>query len=206
MADNVAITAGAGTTIATDDVGGIHYQLVKQAYGALDSATLVSPTNPLPVVGVGAFDVQTSFTRPADTTAYAANDAVADSTTAPTAFTLTGLARASGGKVMFTDIMITSSKPASLQGLLFIFNQAYTPANDNAALGLSDTDIANAVAVLPFYMSALANNSYAHLSGLAITAAAIGSADFRFAIMATAAYTPDSAEVIKVRAKGLRLD
>ena len=49
MADNVAITAGAGTTIATDDVGGVHYQINKLAFGALDSATVVSPSSPLPV-------------------------------------------------------------------------------------------------------------------------------------------------------------
>jgi hypothetical protein len=29
MADNVAITAGAGTTVATEDEGGVHYQKVK---------------------------------------------------------------------------------------------------------------------------------------------------------------------------------
>jgi hypothetical protein len=33
MADGVAITAGTGTTVATDDVGGVHYQRVKQDYG-----------------------------------------------------------------------------------------------------------------------------------------------------------------------------
>ena len=49
MADNVAITAGSGTDIATDDVGGVHYQKIKPAYGAADSATLVSETAPLPV-------------------------------------------------------------------------------------------------------------------------------------------------------------
>lgn len=38
MADNVAITAGAGTTIATDDVGGAHYQKVK-LYDAGDGAS-----------------------------------------------------------------------------------------------------------------------------------------------------------------------
>ena len=48
MADNVAITAGSGTTVATDDVGGVHYQIEKVAFGALDSVTLVSSTNPLP--------------------------------------------------------------------------------------------------------------------------------------------------------------
>ena len=29
MADNVAITAGSGTTIATDDVSGVHFQKMK---------------------------------------------------------------------------------------------------------------------------------------------------------------------------------
>ena len=51
MADNIAITAGAGTTVATDDIGGVHHQLVKIEFGAADSATQVSSTNPLPVVG-----------------------------------------------------------------------------------------------------------------------------------------------------------
>lgn len=36
MADNVAITAGSGTTIATDDVGGTHFQRVKLVDGTLD--------------------------------------------------------------------------------------------------------------------------------------------------------------------------
>lgn len=48
MADNVQVTAGSGTTIATDDVGGVHYQVVKVAHGAADAATLVSSTSPIP--------------------------------------------------------------------------------------------------------------------------------------------------------------
>ena len=50
MVDNVAISSGTGTTIATDDVGGVHYQITKIAYGALDTATLASMANPLPVM------------------------------------------------------------------------------------------------------------------------------------------------------------
>lgn len=34
MADNVAITAGAGTNVATDDISGVHYQRVKLSIGA----------------------------------------------------------------------------------------------------------------------------------------------------------------------------
>lgn len=41
MADNVPITAGSGTDIASDDVGGVHYQKVKQAVGVADSAVMI---------------------------------------------------------------------------------------------------------------------------------------------------------------------
>lgn len=60
MADNIPITAGSGTTVATDDVGGVHYQLVKLAYGALDSATLATSATPLPVAPVPANVVSTA--------------------------------------------------------------------------------------------------------------------------------------------------
>ena len=49
MTDNVAITAGAGTSIATDDIGGVHYQRVKVTYGADGSATDPSSTAPFPI-------------------------------------------------------------------------------------------------------------------------------------------------------------
>lgn len=43
MADNVELNAGSGgSTLATDDIAGTHYQIVKVAYGALDSATLAA--------------------------------------------------------------------------------------------------------------------------------------------------------------------
>lgn len=48
MADNVAVTAGSGTTIATDDVGGVQHQRVKVEFGADGSATDVSAAAPLP--------------------------------------------------------------------------------------------------------------------------------------------------------------
>lgn len=45
MADNIAITAGSGTTIATDDVSSVHYQFVKLADGTLNSSTVVAAGN-----------------------------------------------------------------------------------------------------------------------------------------------------------------
>ena len=49
MADNVAITAGSGPSIKTDQDGSDHVQIMKVTYGADGSFTLVSPTNPFPV-------------------------------------------------------------------------------------------------------------------------------------------------------------
>ena len=49
IADNVLITAGSGTSIATDQNGSDHVQIMKVTYGADGSFTLVSPTNPFPV-------------------------------------------------------------------------------------------------------------------------------------------------------------
>ncbi len=50
MADNLAYTPGSGATVASDDVGGVHYQRVKMSYGADGSATDVSAAAPLPTV------------------------------------------------------------------------------------------------------------------------------------------------------------
>lgn len=54
MPDNVAITAGAGTSIATDDIGGVNFQRMKLIHGA-DGVNDgdVSIVNGLPVQGVG---------------------------------------------------------------------------------------------------------------------------------------------------------
>ena len=49
--DNVPAFAGAGSVVteAFDDVAGVYYRLVKLAFGALDTATIVSTANGLPV-------------------------------------------------------------------------------------------------------------------------------------------------------------
>lgn len=54
MADHVTITAGSGTSIATDDVGGVHYQRVKLVESTADSSTETGVSgNPLRVDPTG---------------------------------------------------------------------------------------------------------------------------------------------------------
>jgi hypothetical protein len=44
MADNITLSTniGSGAVLATDDIGGTHYQIVKLTYGALDSQTIAA--------------------------------------------------------------------------------------------------------------------------------------------------------------------
>lgn len=66
MANNIPITAGSGTVIATDDVSGVHFQYVKLAFGADDTATLVTSAVGLPVSDAGgSFTVDAPVGTPA---------------------------------------------------------------------------------------------------------------------------------------------
>jgi hypothetical protein len=49
LPDNIAITAGAGTTVATDEIAGINFQRVKVTWGVDGVANDASATTPLPV-------------------------------------------------------------------------------------------------------------------------------------------------------------
>ena len=58
MADNITLNSGSGgATLATDDIGGTHYQINKLAFGPLDTATLVEASVGLPIQEVAAMDV-----------------------------------------------------------------------------------------------------------------------------------------------------
>lgn len=50
MADGITLDSmSGGSVVATDDIGGVHYQIIKLAFGALDAQTIVSSSNGLPV-------------------------------------------------------------------------------------------------------------------------------------------------------------
>lgn len=175
------------------------YEHLQVANGRLWTSTLGFPKS-----------ISVDVTRPADTTAYAAGDAISNSTTAPTTggFTLTGAARKSGGSGIITDVIVTSSNdPATrLSGEVFFFNQSVTNINDNSAFAVSDTEIKTCVGVVPFSLFDAGNNGLAHLTGLNILFTCSGSADLRFLLRARNAYTPANAEVLTVVVKILQID
>ena len=62
MADNVSVTPGAGTTIATDDVGGVQYQRVKLDLGGDGASAPVSGAIPVSQPGLSGGILQTVTT------------------------------------------------------------------------------------------------------------------------------------------------
>ena len=84
---------------------------------------------------VGGKSVQksVSITRPSDTTAYAANDVIADSTSVPTLLSFLNCANAAAGQgyIVKTRLM-TDQKTCTARFRLSFYHTATTPINDNA--------------------------------------------------------------------------
>lgn len=229
MADSsVAITAGTGTPVdtRTESTNSEHRQVVvlgdpstNAGVAPVDAtnglAVQIIPALPAGSAVIGAtlgkqVTISTDVTRPADTTAYAINDAIANSTSAPTTggFTFSGAARISGGSGIITDLWVASSAdPATpLQGEVIIFDQAVTAINDNAAFAVSDAEIKTALAIIPFTLQDMGNNDAGHVQNLSIGFTCVGSADLRFLVRAKNAYAPASAEVFTYRLKITQVD
>jgi hypothetical protein len=137
MADNITITQGSGTTIATDDVSGVQYQVVKISAGAdgaagslvdwttgtagspaggVQSVQGVSGGTPAPVTSVG-YAVATVCTS--GTTAYVATDVVGGAKDF-------GVLGPSGASVIITTVQLMINLSSVTSGMtsftLHLFN------------------------------------------------------------------------------------
>lgn len=102
-------------------------------------------TAPLPVAGkssIRGFRAAANFTRPADTTQYAANDAISNSTSAPTVLSadLSSFGAAAGGFICFTNVKVISDIAQTVLPLInvVIFGSTFTATNDNSQLSITD--------------------------------------------------------------------
>lgn len=173
MADNTTINTGSGTTVATDDVGGVHYQRFKLDGGG-DGASV-------PLVGTAArglyvdphptlsrIQVQSAGLTTA-TTAYVAGDQLG------TQLTFANASRASGqgGTIRTATLLNANSIVGAVD--LFLFDRSVTVATDNAANSFSDADMAFCLGVLsfPVPVTSGANSlSTIEFSGLSFTTSA----------------------------------
>jgi hypothetical protein len=96
-------------------------------------------------------EVAVSFTRPADTTAYAVSDSVNSSTSSPTVLTFSGVARNNGGSGYVTGGFCQTSQTSMTGQLrLHLFRVTVTPINDNAAYTLLNSGNSTRIGYIDF--------------------------------------------------------
>ena len=116
-------------------------------------ANLVSAgENHVGSVGGAGVRVSASKTRPADTNAYAAKDAISDSTSAPTGWSWASLARKTGGSGYIVKAVLGTSQTTNTETFrLHLFNAAPTAINDNSACSAPlNTNLASYVGTINF--------------------------------------------------------
>lgn len=112
---------------------------------------LVSVSNALPVIlsaptstATAGYSASASKTRPNDTTAYAALDVIAESDSAGTVWTFTGVGPSGGGKVIIDALTLEIDVAAIPSGMgafrLHLYSTSPTAINDNAAFNLPSGD------------------------------------------------------------------
>lgn len=151
--------------------------------------------------------ISVSLTRPADTTAYTAGDAVANSTTAPTTMQFAGVARANGmtAKVVGAVLSSSNAPPATPPDFdLLLFDTDPTDTNDNAAFNPSDADILHCVAVIPFvgafpFFTSGSGNQVWHWEGSKLVKCDAADTKLYGMLRIRSAYTPISGEVFQVK-------
>lgn len=205
-----------GNTSGTDG----DYEFLQMSAGRLwvsatIDAALPAGTNVVGQTYGSATVITTSVTRPNDTTAYTANDAWSDSTSAPSAITFSSVFRTSGGTALLTGVEVISSanKSTALQGELWLFDTAPTVINDNSAFTITDAEYETKVAKIPFVLDSPGNsaadasgNTGASIDGLSILVKGVSSANLTGLIKVINAYTPVAQEKLTFRLKVLRID
>lgn len=151
-----------------------------------------------------------SFTRPANTTQYAAGEAVTDSTSAPTVITFSNVVSSNGGAGSIVKVLMVDSANAATKGSfeLWLFDTTFTPDNDNAVFTPTDAELATLIDVIPL-PSTFVGDATAGADGNAVYIGTLAEPiDFKCkptssnlfgALVVRNAYTPVSGESFTIR-------
>ncbi len=157
--------------------------------------------------------VSATFTRPSDTTAYAAGDVVCNSTSAPVIMSFERVSLDDDGISILQDaICVTSANVATKPDLeLWLFDTAVTMDNDNAVFTPTDAELLTCVGVVRFptgsflvgdATSGAGGNSLCHVSNLGVPVSAAQNITVLYGVLVVRnAYVPVSGEVFTVRLK-----
>jgi hypothetical protein len=161
------------------------------------------PAKLLRVLEGGYRQIQVEITRPANTTAYSANDAVADNAPSITTHVLAGAARKVGGTGSIVRASVATDKIDSTMALFMVVYNA-APAGgftaDNAAFSFKYADIGKKVGIIPFPAVAVAAAGgagcapYARVDGLNIPFKTVAVDDLYFELYQKGTPTPASGQ------------
>jgi hypothetical protein len=192
MADNIPITVGSGTTIATDDVSGVHYQRIKLVDGTLDGSTGI----PGDAAGLRTkgndFSVQVDFT--VDAGAYAVGDALA------AMGTFAGMASAAGKHAIINTIVLApnGAMPAIAFNLWVLEADLATPVAKNAAFTIVAADAPNILGIVPIssadYIPSQTSWNVATLRGVGLEYATVATSLYIY-LVCTAVTAPVATHV-----------
>lgn len=173
MADTVPITAGAGTTVGTDEVTigatSQHIQRVKLVDGT-DGGTDLLPGSAARGLAVDPRSkvVRLQVTPTVSTSpAYTAVDAIGG------LMTFSNAARASGASVVVDAVQLVDKGQQLKDVDLFLFDRSIIAPTDNAVFDPTDTELGYVVGVVniaPADYKSLNDNAVAHRGALGIAA------------------------------------
>lgn len=155
--------------------------------------------------------VRATFNRPSDTTQYAINDAVSNSTSAPTIITLADVARVNGGTGIITDLRLSTNNNSTTAASfkVILFNDTITPVNDNSPFPQLWANDAKRIGSFDLTLQTGGTGSDAASATLEqlgkIFKCAGGSRNLYAAIVANATYTPVSGQTFAITI-GVALD
>mgnify|MGYP001616828792 CR=1 FL=1 len=155
-----------------------------------------------------------AFTRPADTTTYAAGDVVCNSTSAPVSLKFK-IAGANNCCVINQALLIDSANVATKPDLeLWLFDTDVTVPNDNAAFAPTDAELLTLVGIIEFQTAdfyagiataGAAGNSVCdvHNLGIPFNLTSSTTNELFGVLVVRNAYVPVSGEVFTIRLKSL---
>lgn len=140
------------------------------------------------------------ITRPSDTNGYSIEDAVADSTSGPSQFVLTGAARSNalGGIIKTVKLFTDDTDTVNARFRVYFFNELVTAINDNDSFALAYSDLGKLVGFVEMELDSAGSIAFDVKYPDIPFICAGGTDDLQVILTTIAPYTPASAQKFTV--------
>lgn len=187
-------------TVAVNSLPNVTVNALPAGSNTIGNVGLSAGTNQVGRFGYSLKRINTSFTRPADTTAYAIGDAVTNSTSSPAVFQLdlSSIGAVAGQSIEIRKLAVVSSAKQSTLPLFNVYLSpiTFTATNDNSALDIDDTTMESGGSWIALDFQNYTNSNSRVAKENANTPFVLAGSDTKIygTIQAGNAYTPASGE------------